>query len=290
MDVLYNCAKCNKPVTQKYGSGKFCSASCAHSHSFTLDQLAYKGKRQSEAYRAKHNGLKPRPSKVCSICGSIDCDNPFCKNGHKKQQITTLITYFGFTPEALGTSDVFAEWDRVRNVLYKLYHIDGLSSTDIAKKYNYPSPCNLPGKVFKYLGIERKDNSQATLENHTNGKLPMHKIHTRYKSGWHKTWYGDSVYLRSSYEYKLADLLDEKKVYYQVEFTSIPYVDTDGRPRIAIPDFYIPHANLIIEVKSSYTLNAPNTLAKAKSYLEKGYNFKLYLENELYDITYLENL
>lgn len=225
----------------------------------------------------------------CTICGELGCKKDFCKVGKKKSQINTLIKYFEFNPTAVGTADVFAEWDRVRNMLYKLYHIDGLSSTDIAKKYDYPSPCNLPGKVFKYLAIDRKDNSQATFENFLNGKLSRHSEHPNYKSGWHQTWYGDSVYLRSSYEYKLAQLLDEKKIYYQVECMSIPYVDIDGKCRVAIPDFYIPHANLIIEVKSSYTLNAQNTLVKAKKYLEKGYDFKLYYEHKMYDITYLEN-
>jgi len=47
------------------------------------------------------------------------------------------------------------------------------------------------------------------------------------------------------------------------------------------PDIYIPHANKLIEVKSTWTFNKKNdiTMAKAKSCKEKGYCFELWVYN-----------
>ena len=45
--------------------------------------------------------------------------------------------------------------------------------------------------------------------------------------------------------------------------------------RRAIPDFYIPSKNLIVEIKSSFTLDKQNMIDKKKAYIEQGYNFKL---------------
>lgn len=178
----------------------------------------------------------------------------------------------------------------MRNNLYKLYHIDHLSSTDIAKIYNYPSPCNLPGKVFIYLDIPPKTCHQASLENFESGKLTPHD-NNKYKSGWHTTWYGDNVYLRSSYEFNLAEELDAKKIYYTVESVRVKYFDSQkGYYRTAITDFYIPKDNTIIEVKSEFTLDVVNMLDKAKEYLNQGFNFILMLKDKKYDISYLENL
>ena len=42
----------------------------------------------------------------------------------------------------------------------------------------------------------------------------------------------------------------------------------------AIPDFYIPSKNEIVEIKSSYTLDIQNMKDKFKAYKELGYNCK----------------
>ena len=50
--------------------------------------------------------------------------------------------------------------------------------------------------------------------------------------------------------------------------------------KVAIPDFYIPSTNTIVEIKSNYTLDVQNMKDKIKAYKEAGYNFKLILENK----------
>lgn len=50
--------------------------------------------------------------------------------------------------------------------------------------------------------------------------------------------------------------------------------------RGAIPDFYIPSTNTIIEIKSSWTLDEQNMKDKMKAYLDLGYNFKLICDHK----------
>ena len=77
-----------------------------------------------------------------------------------------------------------------------------------------------------------------------------------YKHGIHLTWMGTEIYYRSSYELDFAKELDKKRIVYEVERLKIEYFDTQRQEmRIAIPDFYLPETNTIIEIKSSWTLD-----------------------------------
>jgi hypothetical protein len=87
--------------------------------------------------------------------------------------------------------------------------------------------------------------------------------------------------LRSSYESDYASYLDKNKIVYEVESLRINYYDSQERKeRIAIPDFYLPESNTIVEIKSSWTLDVINMIDKVKAYKENGYNFKLILEHK----------
>lgn len=72
---------------------------------------------------------------------------------------------------------------------------------------------------------------------------------------------------------KYAKDLDEKQIDYSVEDLRILYWDTQKlKQRIAIPDFYIPSENLIVEIKSEYTLDEQNMKDKVSEYKKHGYN------------------
>lgn len=221
----------------------------------------------------------------CSICGddimykSGGCSNEFCKK-HNLPQIRTLIKYFGFNKDFLGTDKVVEEFVRIKNKLYKEYWIDGLTSTEICKKYNYPNSGNLTAKVFNYLEISSKNCHIALKEQWMNG---IHKPFTNslYKQQWHTTWDGNEVYLRSGYELDFAKELDEQKIHYEVENFHIKYFDTQKNEyRCSIPDFYIPETNTIYEIKSSYTYNEQNIKDKFDAYKKLGYNCKLILNHK----------
>ncbi len=99
------------------------------------------------------------------------------------------------------------------------------------------------------------------------------------KHSWHTTWNNKQVFLRSSFELKYAQELDEKQIDYEVEKLRILYWDNQElKQRIAIPDFYIPSENLIVEIKSEYTLDDQNMKDKVYEYKRHGYNVKVIVD------------
>ena len=64
-EILYYCKKCGKPVYEKFGSGKFCSRSCANSHVQTKEINEKRSKTLSQRYLDRH---VDRYS-ICKICG-----------------------------------------------------------------------------------------------------------------------------------------------------------------------------------------------------------------------------
>ena len=57
--------------------------------------------------------------------------------------------YFGFNLLTIGTDSVFAEYDKVKNTLYRLYWDENKSYSDIAVIFDYKhNPGNL-SKIFK---------------------------------------------------------------------------------------------------------------------------------------------
>ena len=70
--ILYYCAKCNRPVEVKFGSGKFCSRACANSRVFSDESNEKRRKSNREAslkldYVKK--SYKRNPTKFCAECG-----------------------------------------------------------------------------------------------------------------------------------------------------------------------------------------------------------------------------
>ena len=230
--------------------------------------------------------IEKRQIRKCSICGNLyftkdGCQNEFCKT-HSIQMFKSLIKYFKFDKSKLGTQEVENEYNRVRDMLYDLYWNKNMSTYDLARMFNYKSnPTNIAQKFFKgYLNIPVKDLSYAVREGYLMGRQEVHSD-PKYKCGWHETWDGRKVYLRSSYELDYAIELDNKKIYYDVECLRIKYFDTQqNKNRIAIPDFYIHSTNTIVEIKGRFTLDLQNMIDKKKSYIENGYNFKLIYEHK----------
>ena len=66
-----------------------------------------------------------------------------------------------------------------------------------------------------------------------------------------------------------------------VEDLRILYWDSQLQvQRVAIPDFYLPDSNEIIEVKSTYTYDPINMKDKFIAYKQHGYKCKLLLEHK----------
>lgn len=262
---IVRCIYCNKEVeVNEHHSNKYICESCKQQH-------------------------KIGRQRKCSLCGEVimyksgGCKNEFCKK-HSIKQIKTLIQYFGFNKNVLGTPEVETEFYRIKDILYKDYWIDNLSSTDICKKYNYPNVGNLTAKVFDYLNIPSKKCRETNLQHWLDGTFHSdNNFHTIQQ--WYTTWNNKEFYLRSSYELDFAKELDEKKIDYDVECLRIKYFDTQtNKYRCAIPDFYLPETNTIVEIKSDYTYNQQNMKDKFAAYKNLGYNCKLILEHKEVEI------
>ena len=232
----------------------------------------------------------------CKFCGKEfdpiqSKSKSYCCREHLvicSYKLKTLIKYFGFDESLIGTIHAIEEYERIRQMLYDLYWVEHKSSREIAEMFNYNSHIeNITNKVFKMLDIPKKTVSQAVKENYLHGQIPSSS--NAYVHGYHKTWNNKKVFLRSSYEFDYAKLLDEQYIDYEVEKLRISYYNTITKSiKVAIPDFYIPSTNTIVEIKSNYTLDVQNMKDKIKAYKEAGYNFKLILEHkEIEDINNL---
>lgn len=60
--------------------------------------------------------------------------------------------------------------------------------------------------------------------------------------------------------------------------------------RIAIPDFYLPDKNEIVEIKSDYTLDIQQMRDKFKKYRELGYTATLVLEHTIVNLDNIEQI
>jgi hypothetical protein len=91
------------------------------------------------------------------------------------------------------------------------------------------------------------------------------------------------IIYRSLWERKFMFFCDHNDsiIEWGSEEVIIPYrCPTDGRVHRYYPDFYIPKENLIIEVKSQYTLDVQwdKNQAKFNAVKDNGFNFKLIIK------------
>ena len=228
---------------------------------------------------------RPQKHKICKICGLGKCLRPdICG---KKQIIPALVKYFGFDTSRIGTIDVYKEFDKIKTFLMEEYWDKRISLVELQKKYKHENAGNF-FKILKVLDIDFRTVSQGMSLAYLEGRANLTTnpdANLKYKHGNHTTWDGRSVYYRSSYEHEYAQQLDEKKILYDMECIRILYWDSQLlRERVAIPDFYIPNTNTIVEIKSKYTLDIQNMKDKRDSYIKHGYGFILVLEKNVVDL------
>lgn len=187
--------------------------------------------------------------------------------------------------ERLGfnyTIDSELEYFKIQKLLYQEYHIKCESMLTIMKKYGIPSSRTMD-ILFRLFDIDARSFSDAQTYALSQGRSDAHD-HFKFmsKQQWHKTWEGKDVYLRSSYELAYAKELDEKKIRYDTECMRILYFDSQiQKHRIAIPDFYLPDSNMIVEIKSQYWLDEENMKDKSQEYQKLGFKFQLIVDGNL---------
>ena len=188
--------------------------------------------------------------------------------------------------ERLGfnyTTDTELEYFKIQKLLYQEYHIKCESMLTIMKKYEIPSSRTMD-ILFRLFDIDARSLSDAQTYALSQGRSDAYD-HLKFtaKQQWHKTWEGKDVYLRSSYELAYAKELDEKKIRYDTECMRVLYFDSQNQKhRVAIPDFYHPDSNTIVEIKSQYWLDEENMKDKSQEYQKLGFKLQLIVDGELW--------
>jgi len=176
-------------------------------------------------------------------------------------------------------NDVNAEFLKIQSMLYSEYHINGESMLTLMKKFNIPSSKTMD-IIFRIFDIKSRSFSESTI-NALQTQRATPRVNPSFVVIYHTSWTGEIFCLRSSYEVEYAKILDKQKIKYVVESLRIKYYSTvENRYRIAVPDFYLPESNTIVEIKSTYWLNSEEMRNKRDAYIELGYKFKLILEHQ----------
>lgn len=282
------CSKaCSNRLSTKYNKGKRKIIKCCKCNSDILVGITatlnnhYCINCKKIYYNVSEKGTVKKKKK-CKICGQYKHPRPeLCK---KSQIISGLVKYFNFDKNKLGALEVYSEFDRIKNMLEIDYHENKLCLDEISKKYNHFHPGNF-SKFLYSLGIKLRNIKEANFNSRAMNRIKPYITRTQYKHNWHINWEGNKVYYRSSYELDYAKELDEKKIKYDMEAFCIKYFDTKLKNfHHAYPDFYLSESNTLVEIKSWYTLDIQNMKDKVKAYKEAGYNFKLILEHDEFDI------
>ena len=280
-----HCLYCNCVIPYDKRYNKFCCKNHAASYNNKhRDHSIY----ENISNLLKNKSIAPNKNKTkrntCKICGALRGE---CKDSYvcSKYRLFNGLIKFGFDINTKGTEKIIDEFYRVRNIIEKFYLLNGSNNDKLIETFNYyGGPSNFH-KILKTLDIQTRNLSEEQIFSLESGnRIDMPQVNS-YHDEYHKTWDNNIVYLRSSYETDYANILDDNKIHYEVESLKIKYFDTQlNKERIAIPDFYIRDKNLIVEIKSNFTLDIQNMKDKVISYKNNGYDFKLILEHKEVDL------
>lgn len=295
------CETCGKEHTGEYASGRFCNITCSKIYSTLI--------KRKETNLKTSQTLKNKPLREvkCSICGNILLSNSTCPKIHciKCRKVSNICKrcgsikgtckfpklcnknlslfdglhkYFGFDMSCFGSEKYYQEIFRIKDLIEEDYLNNEMSIPELAEKYNHNNFGNF-SKLLKSIDVSIRRVREAIILNYKLGKT-VSSVNTKYKHGYHTTWDNKKVFYRSSYELDYAKYLDENKIKYEMEALRIKYYDSQRCiERIAIPDFYLPDTNDIIEIKSSYTYNEQNMKDKQLAYFKHGYKLSVILDH-----------
>lgn len=242
------------------------------------DKMRSRLYRQNKEYTCPCCGQKHKYKEKCQT-------SDLCRRHPQRMWYKTLIP-FGFDYSKIGTPEYVNEYYKALEVIKTEYFINKLSPRQIYEKYNCQEYGNIDNirNILKSEKLETRDISESLYYAIKTGAYE--NIHPfPFKKEYHTSWNGKRFLLRSSYETDYAKFLDKQHIDYEVEFFRIKYFNTqDNKEHIALPDFYLPDTNTIVEIKSTYTLDVQNMKDKMNAYLTAGYNFKLILEHKECDL------
>lgn len=272
------CIDCGKTIyIDKRASSKICRCKeCKEKYNELIFLKSYQEKYKTKSIKTKNSN--------CNIFDNIQCNECYfkqhniCKSKCSiSYKLQTLQKYCNLNISS-NYFDTLKNYIEIKNKFQDLFN-NGLSSVDICKFYfNSPKHGNT---IFNILEVKGRNLKESVKNAFIQGKFNHTEIFNQFKCCWHTTWNNKNFFLRSSYELDYAKDLDQQKIDYEVEYFHIKYWDSQRQEyRCSIPDFYIPKNNLIVEIKSNWTLDKQNMKDKMKAYKELGYNFKLICDHK----------
>ena len=268
------CKNCGNIISYEDRLKTFCNSSCSAIYNNKKRKYTQEVK-DKISLTLKNSNHNKKKEKRCKYCGSIkgECIDSYVCSKHR---LYKSLEIFGFDKKTIGSKDVVDEFYRVYDIIYNFYQKFSSNEDALIKMFNYKSGSANFIKLLKSINIKIKNIKNAISEAYLEGRIVLQKSYNSYKQGWHTTWDNKEVYLRSSYEFDYAKKLDEDKIPYEVESLRIKYWDSQRQEfRCAIPDFYLPATNEIVEIKSRWTLDEQLMKDKIKEYKKLGYNVKV---------------
>jgi hypothetical protein len=287
---ILNCKYCGEEFKSlKSENRKFCSKNCQLKsiNSIKKDynktkivkctdcKCDIKIKINANISNCRCKNCKNKQCNQCKYCGEILNTNVVCKDCKPYIQNISLFKKLGIELQNKKLNILNKE---AINILSEMYYDKKYSRLQMSEILNIDKKT-----LYKFF-IKNNFNLRSLSESVSNsiyqGRLTYNEIKNQYKSGWHKTWNNTDVYCRSSYELDYCSILDEKKEEYYMEKIRIKYWDSiKKKERLAIPDFYLPNKNEIVEIKSDWTYDEQNMNDKIIAYKNAGYNIKIILEH-----------
>lgn len=268
------CLTCGKEL---FDSRKFCSRSCAARYTNARREKFHwseeKRKAASRRILVSHGKDPDNPEpKRCRHCGEIIQKGRCCK------VCRPYVQYAGtFSKLGIEGKNLQEKFEVLWTAVSKLYFEENRSMPEIGAKMGlWRRQLEL---IFKKAGVQCRTLSEAERNAFETGRLKLSPRNSKYSHGWHTTWQGTEIYYRSSYELEYAQELDSQKIPYEVESKRIRYFDTEKqKERIAVPDFYLPETNELVEVKSTYTFKSQEMKDKFRAYRDSGFIPRLWLD------------
>lgn len=274
------CLQCGKEISE---GRKFCSSSCSAKYNNARRVRKPWTEEQKKA-------IQVRVDQVCKYCGQPTGKQVwhYSRLGTCKDCAPYVQHLPVFRKLNISTGTLKQREKEAFTFLKDAYYTRNLGLVGIVKETGIRRVSLL--SIFRANGIDQlRTKSEGVHVAWQDGKIePVDCL--KYKRGEHTSWEGKTFHYRSSYELDYANLLDAAKIRYDYEpkFCRTEYFDSSkNKMRVAVPDFYLPDSNELVEVKSTWTLNLQEMRDKVKAYMDRGYGFRLILDKQEVDLTQL---
>lgn len=224
-------------------------------------QRALKGKRTIECCSPKCRGelrtLKRSVAKRCPICGKSFTTTKSVKTRYCSQTCSNRNGNPGRRSELVRRN--ISEALKRRHLEGK--HVRPKTKEEQDQPY-YPRTnltwreCSACQKLFFHIkGRKRKVCSRAcrskVYSDNCKGRPDMCKNNNRH-SGWYESPIAGRVWLESTWEVKVAKMLDEHQIEWNRPRRGWEWTDEGGKGHRYYPDFYLPEYNIYLDPKHPY--------------------------------------